>query len=177
MKLAGLSTKELAAVVCDALERRGITAVLTGGACVMIYARGKYVSKDLDFVVASQDRLEDVAAALAGLSFRARGRVYVSAQTNLVIDVGNPWPPAVGRQILKLPAARLVARHRLRMLSPTDCVKDRLAAFHYWDDRQALEQAILVCRARKVDIKEVGRWSRAEGQSARFAQFRGEFKR
>ena len=31
----------------------------------------------------------------------------------------------------------------LKLLSPTDCVKDRLAAYYHWNDRQSLEQAIL----------------------------------
>ena len=177
MKLAGLSTKELAAVVCDALERRGLVAVLSGGACVMIYAGGRYVSADLDFVVAAHGRAAEVDAALAGLGFRAAGRVYSHPELDLCVDVGNRWPPAVGRQILKLPAARRVSGHRLRMLSPTDCVKDRLAAFYYWDDRQALEQAVLVSLARRVDVREVGRWSRAEGAAGKFAEFRRELSR
>ena len=30
---------------------------------------------------------------------------------------------------------------KIRPLSPTDSVKDRLAAFYHWGDRQSLEQA------------------------------------
>jgi hypothetical protein len=33
------------------LRRRGIAAVLTGGACVSVYTDGSYVSKDADFVI------------------------------------------------------------------------------------------------------------------------------
>lgn len=51
----------------------------------------------------------------------------------------------------------------LRLLSPTDCVKDRLAAFFHWNDRQSLEQAILVSRRQSVDLKEIRRWSLKEG--------------
>ena len=177
MKLPKLSVEELAAVVCDALERRGLTAVLTGGACVMIYSEGKYVSHDLDFIVAPQDRLADVEAALAGLGFFAEGRVYVHRELDMAVDVGCRWPPTVGREILKPPAARIVSGRRLRMFSPTDCVKDRLAAFFHWDDRQGLEQAILVCLAQRVNVREVGRWSRAEGMELRFLQFRRELAR
>jgi hypothetical protein len=63
------------------------------------------------------------------------------------------------------------------MLSATDCVRDRLAAFYYWEDRQALEQAILVCLAQRVNMREVGRWSRAEGHASGFAEFRRELSR
>jgi hypothetical protein len=177
VKLTRLTTKRLAAVVCDALERHGLLAVLTGGACVMIYAEGKYVSRDLDFVLSPQDRLGDVDAALAELGFRASGRVYVHPELDMAVDVGNRWPLAVGQEILKLPPRRAVSGCYLRMLSAANCVKDRLAAFYYWGDQQALEQAILVCLARQVSMREVGRWSRAEGQEAGFAEFRRQLSR
>jgi hypothetical protein len=59
----------------------------------------------------------------------------------------------------------------LRLLSPTDCVKDRLAAFYHWNDRQSLDQAIFVCRDAKVDLHEVKRWSISEGMKNRFGIF------
>jgi len=177
VKLSRLTTERLAAVVCDALERHGFTAVLTGGACVMIYAEGKYVSKDLDFVLAPQGRLNDVEVALAELGFRAAGRIYVHPETDMAVDIGNSWPLAVGQEILKPPPRRSVSGYRLRMLSATDCVKDRLAAFYHWGDRQALEQAILVSLARRVKVREIGRWSRAEDQESNFAEFRRELNR
>jgi hypothetical protein len=177
VKLSRLTTERLAAVVCDALERHGFTAVLTGGACVMIYAEGKYVSKDMDFVLAPQDRLGEVEAALSELGFQAAGRVYVHPEVDMTVDVGNRWPVAVGQEILRPPPRRDVSGYHLRMLSATDCVKDRLAAFYYWEDRQAFEQAVLVGLAQPVNLREVGRWSRAEGQEAGFAEFRRELNR
>jgi len=177
VKLSGLSTEELAAVVGDALERRGLTAVLTGGACVMIHAEGRYVSRDLDFVLAPQALLAEAEAALAELGFRAAGRVYVHPELDMAVDVGNRWPLAVGQQVLKPPPRRRVAGFYLRMLSPTDCVKDRLAAFYYWNDQQALEQAIMVVLARRVSMREIGRWSRAEGATAKFLELQREVAR
>ncbi len=138
----------------------------------MIYAEGKYVSRDLDFVIVPQDRLADVAAALAELGFYPAGRVFVHPEIEMAVDVGNRWPLSVGQEILPVPAPRKVSGMRLRMLSPTDCVKDRLAAFYYWNDRQGLEQAVLVSLAQKVNIREVGRWSRAEGMERKFPEFR-----
>ncbi len=61
---------------------------------------------------------------------------------------------------------------RLSLLSPTDCVKDRLAAFYHWNDLQCLEQALLVAEAKKVDLKEVQRWSVAENKSVEFQRIR-----
>ncbi len=175
MKLEGLTIRQLAAVVGDALERRGFRAILSGGSCVTIYTAGRpgtYVSKDLDFIVVPQARQGEVDAALRSLGFRPEGRVYVHPDIDVAVDVGGRWPLAVGRQILAVPTPRRVAGRRLRMLSPTDCVKDRLAAFFHWADRQALEQAVLVCRAQRVDLREVARWARAEGAVGRYREFR-----
>jgi hypothetical protein len=61
--------------------------------------------------------------------------------------------------------------HILKLLSPTDCVKDRLIAFYHWDDRQCLEQAILVCGDNRVDLEEVKRWSVNEGMSSKYDIF------
>ena len=34
-------------------------------------------------------------------------------------------------------------------MTPTDSVKDRLAAYYHWNDQQALEQAIMVAGVTK----------------------------
>ena len=53
-------------------------------------------------------------------------------------------------------------------MSPTDCVKDRLAAYYHWGDQQCLVQARLVAEVHEVDFEEVRRWSRVEGKLAEF---------
>ena len=57
---------------------------------------------------------------------------------------------------------------RLRLLSPTECVKDRLAAYYRWEDRQCLEQAAMVAAENQIDLDEIERWSASEGMSAEF---------
>ena len=77
----------------------------------------------------------------------------------------------VGDERVTAPVERQTAAGRLRLLSPTDCVKDRLAAFYHWNDRQSLEQAILVAQAQPVDVADVRRWSAHEGMADRFGAF------
>ncbi len=62
----------------------------------------------------------------------------------------------------------------LRIISPTDCVKDRLAAYYHWGDRQCLVQAVLVAKERKVDIEEIRKWSEAESMKDKFEEFRAK---
>jgi hypothetical protein len=57
------------------------------------------------------------------------------------------------------------------MLTPTQCVMDRLAAYFHWRDRQALDQAIAVAASQSVDLETVERWSASEGHGAQFLYF------
>ncbi|HEY2810753.1 MAG TPA: hypothetical protein VGJ00_05140 [Rhabdochlamydiaceae bacterium] len=60
---------------------------------------------------------------------------------------------------------------QIELLIPTDCVKDRLASFFHWNDRQALEQAVMVFQDQKVNLKAVERWSKAENHRDKFEEF------
>jgi hypothetical protein len=59
----------------------------------------------------------------------------------------------------------------LQLLSPTDCVKDRLASFFYWNDQQAFEQAKLVTETHRIDIRNLKQWAKKEGFSKKLNQF------
>mgnify|MGYP006298410697 CR=1 FL=1 len=60
----------------------------------------------------------------------------------------------------------------LKIISPTDCVKDRLAWFYHDNDTECLEQAVFVAEATDIDLAEIKRWSEAEGKSHKFAEIR-----
>jgi hypothetical protein len=60
-------------------------------------------------------------------------------------------------------------------MTPTDSVKDRLAAYYHWNDQQALEQALMVAESQKIDFHEIKRWSAQEGHSEKHRQFLERF--
>ena len=64
----------------------------------------------------------------------------------------------------------------LKLLSPTDCVKDRLAAYYFWNDRQSLDQAILVCENNPVNLNEVRLWSKNENMEDKFRLFQSRLR-
>ena len=88
---------------------------------------------------------------------------------HIIQHVSSP-PPSVGSEPVKEIHELRLPTGMLRLLSPTDCVKDRLAAYYYFDDHQTLEQAVLVVQARSVDLDEVQRWSEAEGMGEKFRE-------
>ena len=59
------------------------------------------------------------------------------------------------------------------MLTPTDSVKDRLASYYHWNDQQGLDQAISICQEifDRIDLKEIKRWSKKEGQLKKYEIF------
>jgi hypothetical protein len=173
------SLRALAAQISSKLTESGIRAVLCGGSCVTIYARGRYATRDFDFVLRSNYPDSDVAAALAELGYRPDSSVsgaFTHPDEEMIVDI-RPAPPSLGDEPIGEPAVLAAGRYKLMLLSPTDCVKDRLAHFYFYRDRQGCEQAILVCLAQLVNMREVGRWSRVEGQGAGFAEFRRELCR
>jgi hypothetical protein len=78
---------------------------------------------------------------------------------------------AVGNDLVRTWGEQSVGDLRIQILTPTQCVMDRLAAFYHWRDRQALDQAVLVGSLHSVDIDEIERWSAREGQSAAYKEF------
>ncbi len=166
---AGSSIEEVAATVSEALAAAGVTAVLSGGAVVQIYSEGLYMSHDLDFVSPAGHR--ELDAVLHALGFtRASGRHYIHASCPYTLEF-PPWPLAVGRELIRDWAELPVGNMKVRILTPTQCVMDRLAAFYFWRDRQALDQAVLVAIRHPVDLAHVERWSRNEGHGEHFEEF------
>lgn len=163
--------EEVAGIVSEALARHGIDAVLSGGAVVSIYASNAYVSGDLDFVV--RGLKDDVTVPMGALGFEREGRSrhWTHPDTDLYVEF-PPGPVGVGDRILTTFGEWRTPAGAIRLLTPTQAVMDRLAAFYHWNDRQGLDQAWLIARNQPVDLAEIERWSRDERMGDRFETFR-----
>lgn len=107
------------------------------------------------------------------MGFYEKDRYFVHAESKYYVEFPS-GPLAVGdepvREILKLEFVTGL----LRILSPTDCVKDRLAGYYHWKDLQCLEQACLVIADNDVDLTEVERWSEHEGMLDKFTSIKSK---
>ena len=166
-----MSVGELAAFVASQLRLNGIDVVLSGGSCVTIYSRDKYVSRDLDFVHTWYSSNRRVQESMMELGFSEEGGVFRHPETEFLIDL-RPPPPAIGDERIEHFAEMKFATGMLRLLTPTDCVKDRLTWYYHDGDRQGLVQAQLVARENDVDLEEIGRWSGLEGHSEAFRRIK-----
>ena len=168
--LSVLSHRELAAFICEHLRARGVETVLTGGACVTIYTKNRYESMDLDFVNIGSASGKSIDSALAEIGFLPEGRIYVSKNAKYSVDILNP-PLSIGEDKVSETNTIRIRKMELRLLTPTDSVRDRLAAFYFWNDLQALEQAVMVAKGNPIDLDVVGKWSKKEGEPAKFRIF------
>ena len=170
-----MSLGELAAYVCTHLKMNGIPCVLSGGACVTIYSENQYQSYDLDFIERLYTSRKEVNAALAKLGFVEENRYFRHNDTDYFIEFPS-GPLSIGSEPVKDVNELTFETGTLSLLSPTDCVKDRLAAYYHWDDLQALEQAKLVARNHKINLEEIHRWSEVENQLEKFEHIKKELE-
>jgi hypothetical protein len=164
-----IGIKELAAIVSDKLSESGIYAILVGGACVSIYTKNKYLSSDLDFV--SSTSIKEISPVLLKLGFeRKSSRHFEKNDCPFFIEFVSP-PAALGSEPVMETTILKTRFGDIMLLTPTDSVKDRLAAYYHWNDPQALEQALLIARSQKIRLREIKRWSEKEGQKEKYNAF------
>jgi len=166
-QIKNMDIKELAAYVYTHLSKNGIQCVLSGGACVSIYTENKFLSYDLDFIENVPTPKTKLTELLDKIGFKEKNRYFINPETEFSIEF-PAGPLSIGSEPIKDFNEIKVNTGILRLLTPTDCVKDRLAAYYFWDDNQALEQAVNVAGDQQIDIKEIKRWSIVENKLNNF---------
>jgi hypothetical protein len=168
MEYSSIDIKDLACFIYELLKNHGIEAVLVGGACVSIYSQNRYQSYDLDFV--TYEHLRIIEEVFKKIGFKRLGRCFMHDECPYLIDFVNP-PIAIGNESISHFETLQTSRGSLKLLTPTDCVKDRLASFFHWNDQQAFEQALLVAKDHHIDLSDIERWAKAEAHLEKFIFF------
>jgi len=171
-----MSQSELAAYVHSTLLNNGIDVVLSGGAAVVIYSEGKYVSMDIDLVNAGFSKDQEIENVMEGIGFSRIGQHFKHPDTDYYVEF-PPGPLTIGDRVVESIAELTYETGTLRVLSPTECVMDRLSHYYHWGDRQCLAQAELVADQNQIDLDAVMRWSEAEGKLGEFNQIRNRLGR
>lgn len=169
-----LERAELAAVIVETLASRDIDVVLVGGSCVCIYTNERFGSLDLDFVDLSYSRKKEIAGALKHIGFHSRGASRYFERDGCQWSIEFPSAPlTIGQE--QIPNDRIAKLETdlgtVRLLSPTDCVKDRLLWWYLENDRQCWEQALDIARGHAIGWQDLKAWHQAEGYSDRYDFF------
>jgi hypothetical protein len=174
-----LTRAELAALVVTTLATAGIDVVLVGGSCVCVYTNERFVSFDLDFIDISYARKKAIAAALKKIEFVSRGTSRYFEREGCRWSIEFPSAPlAIGHeQISRERVAELeTSMGTIRLLSPTDCIKDRLLWWYLENDRQCWEQALDIAQTHDIQWTNLKTWHQGEGYLEKFDSFRKAVK-
>lgn len=171
INLKTCSEKELWEYVAVHLKKKGIDTVLVGGAVVSIYSNGAYHSGDLDFVKTSilVTKLDET---MDELGFKKHGRHFVHPNCkHLFVEFPGGPPLGIGEDNAIIPDEVEVAGTVIKILSPTDCVKDRLASYIYFKAAEGLDQAVLVAKNQEVNLTSIKKWCKGENEPHVFNEF------
>ena len=136
-----------------------------------IYTNNEYESSDLDFISSASSG--KIADAMASLGFERRGRMFSHPTTPLSVEF-PAGPLAIGDELIRETEVgrKRTASGTIRLLTPTQCVMDRLAAYFHWNDLQSLDQAVMVASSHKITLAKVAAWAKREGATQKLAKFR-----
>lgn len=162
--------------MCKAISgNNGIEVILSGGAVVGIYSNGIYVSRDIDLVNAKFADRREIALTMEVIGFTPAGRHFEHPESDQIIEF-PPGPVSIGDEKIEKFNEFKLETGVLCLLSPTDCVKDRLSHYYHWGDQQCLAQAILVSVNWDIDLNDVREWSIREGKEAMFEKISKELE-
>ncbi|MCP5090549.1 MAG: hypothetical protein GY949_06485 [Gammaproteobacteria bacterium] len=170
------SMLEIATLVSEALEAAGVSAVLGGDGAVSQYSDNEYMTTDLDFITVERNRV--IAPIVAELGFALEGKDFHHPKSKYFLEF-PPGPISFGDRYVDSSETTSIDTPfgKLRIITPTQCVLDRLAWFIHRRDRQARDQAIMVARRQEIDWDDVYAWARNEGvDAAVIAELREEIE-
>ena len=161
--------------IAHALAQNGVDVILVGGAVVSIYTNGAYRSGDLDFVLNEVSR-KKLDKTLLSLNFIKDRRFYKHPECKHLFLEFADFPVGIGNDYQIKPDEVPYKGEVLKIYSPTDCVRDRLASFAFFGARECLDQAVLVANAHEVDFRKVKKWCKQENILECFSQFISKLK-
>lgn len=170
------SEEELWKYVATHLKQKGIDTVLVGGAVVSVYSKGAYKSGDLDFIC-TQVFQKGLPEAMKEIGFyNNKSRHYIHPQCkHLFIEFPSNFLQ-VGEDRNIKPDEIENDGVKIKILSPTDCVKDRLASYIHFNARECLDQAVMVAKKHPIKLNNIKKWCIDEGGETQFQDFLKKLK-
>ena len=165
-----MSTIEIASYICQQLLDINIKTTLSGGFCVEIYSFGEYTSMDIDLIDQSIFKHNEIMIKMKELGFTEEGKHFRHPDTKYTVEFPAS-PLAIGSELVK-EITEIETRYGvLRLITPTDSVKDRLIAYYAWNDDRSLEQAILVAINNNINLNNIRSWSEKEQELEKYEHF------
>jgi hypothetical protein len=163
--------EELWKFVATHLKKNNVDTILVGGAVVSIYSEGAYESGDLDFVLTDMF-VKNLPSLMSQIGFiKTGGRHYEHPECkHLFVEFPSSFLE-IGEDNQIIPDEVAVDGTIIKILSPTDCVRDRLAGYMYFKSRDNFDQAKLVAKKHPVNLDRIKKWCKGEKHLDVFEEF------
>lgn len=163
--------EELWKFVAVHLKKHDIDSILVGGAVVSIYSEGAYESGDLDFILTDMF-IKNLPAVMKEIGFvKKGGRHFEHPECkHLFVEFPSSFIEIGDDNKIK-PDELSIEGTKIKILSPTDCVRDRLAGYMYFQSRENFDQAILVAKKHPVNMEKIRKWCIGEKHLEVFNEF------
>lgn len=154
--------EETASIVYEILKAKGIEVVLTGGSCMEIYTHSNYSSYDLDFIANPSIKSEQVKNAMIEAGFeKTKDRYFKHPDNDYYVEFPT-GPVSLGNEEPKEHNELKTHVGTLKLLTPTNCVKDRLCAYLYHNGEECFSQAIAVSHKNEIEKDDLLKWAARE---------------
>jgi len=152
------------------LGNKGIEVTLVGGGVATIYSKGKYMSGDLDFVFGWGNNHKEIREALAEIGFTTTARVFAKKGCPFTLDFSSP-PVDIGLNNEPEIDQYMVGKTMIKILTPTECIKERLHKAHHWKDEQAFEAALAVAEVSEYSQEKIKKFCQENKMKGTFERF------
>ncbi len=173
---AACTEEQLWKYVATHLVKNGIDTLLVGGAVVAIYSNGAYKSGDLDFVLLGYLN-ENLPKVMAKIGFKvSESRHYSHPKCKHLLIEFSSGPPGIGEDVRIKPAEVKFDGQTIKIFTPTDCIRDRLASYIHFKALECLDQAVLVAKKHPYSKAKIKKWCASEGSAKAFEDFEKHLK-
>ena len=142
----------VAAAISSAFEKKGIRAVLVGGAVVEYYTAGGYTTVDIDMILPPLEKqeIETVMKELGFVRFEDY-RHWLHPHIPIPVEF-PPGPLQIGHLLIQEVNEIEIEKIKLKILKVEDILLDRLIMAQEWKDLQAQIQAEMLMYAHYSEI-------------------------
>jgi hypothetical protein len=109
-----------------------------------------------------------LSRAMADIGFSKQGRVYVNETTEICVEFPSA-PLSIGEQLITETTVFESNAGEIPILFAKDVIKDRLAAYFHWQDKQSLVQAVAVMIKHPISLDELKSFCQNESKENEFA--------
>ena len=142
----------VAAAISSAFEKRGIQAVLVGGAVVEYYTAGGYTTVDIDMILPPLGK-QEIETVMKELGFERFEDYRHWLHPHIPIPVEfPPGPLQIGHLLIQEVNEIEIEKIKLKILKVEDILLDRLIMAQEWKELQAQIQAEMLMYAHYSEI-------------------------